>query len=147
MKKVLTAIGAVAVLTLLSIVFFGASTLGKAKQYGPHIEAAVDDFYGRLEREEYAAVYEEIAGRKFRDTSTLEDFSVMMYNVRNKLGSVRGRDKGLWKIYSGSGGTYFYVQYNVHRDHGDALESFTFKKDGEDWRLEGYNVNSPELLK
>lgn len=146
MKKVMTAIGIIALLTLLSIVYLGSQGVGRARDYSPKIEQAAHEFYELLNREEYTQIYYQMTDDKFQQVAPYDDFATLLYDAREKLGAVESREKGLWKINVTAGDTFYYVQYDVTRANAQSLETFIWKKDGDDWLVQGYNVNSPELL-
>ena len=44
------------------------------------------------------------------------------------------------------GGLFFSVRYATVRERGKATEDFNLKREGDVWKMHGYNVNSPDLF-
>jgi len=50
-------------------------------------------------------------------------------------------------VQANTNGRFIIARFSTDFDQGHGTEDFTWKGDGQTWRLLGYNLNSPELLK
>ncbi|WP_288935355.1 hypothetical protein [uncultured Sphingomonas sp.] len=82
----------------------------------------------------------------FRAVSGPEKFGAMMGKVRRKLGREIGTETVNWSVNIGTGGATTVLQEMTTYEHGRARETFTFGELGGRPALNGYNINSPDLL-
>jgi hypothetical protein len=108
-------------------------------------EKAVDEFHAALNAGDFARIHDDAAG-EWKKVSSKPDSIQLFEAVRNKLGPfVSGKQVG-WNVNYGTSGTIVVVQYDSKFQRGDARETFTYRRLGDDAQLVGYNINSRVLI-
>lgn len=146
MKKFLVGLGIAFLVIIVIFVAFGGFAFFQASKMMPSVQSFISDFYSQLDNQNYARIFNQLSDDKFRNSGSYENFEKMMQGLDQKLGKVKKTEKGAWKLNYLSDGTYFSIQYKTTREKADAVESFTLKKHGDNWRLVSYFVNSQALL-
>ncbi|MCX5693748.1 MAG: DUF4019 domain-containing protein [Candidatus Omnitrophica bacterium] len=146
MKKVLIGLGITFLVIIVLFAVFGGFAFLNANKLTPSIEKFITDFYGQYRQKNFSYIYSSMADEKFRSTGSLADFEKLMNGIHQRLGFVKERKKGAWRINYAPDGTYFSIQYVVTYEKGDATDSFVLKKHGDSWLLISYNVNSRALF-
>lgn len=107
--------------------------------------AAVVQFHGQLDHQDYLTIYNN-ADARLRSTSKQEDFLALMTAVHNKLGTVQQSSRqGSFVNYNTSGSS-IRVTYATKFSGGDADEEFLWSKSGDTFHLLGYHINSNALI-
>ena len=146
MKKILQwiGIGTLALLVVSGVwAFLGFNQAGKLS---PSVEQFVDRFYIHMNSGRYHEIYDGMSTEEFRRSVGYPKFEKFERGITEKLGKVTQRTKGPWRIFRGTGGLFFSVRYATVRERGKATEDFNLKREGDVWKIYGYNVNSAELL-
>jgi hypothetical protein len=146
MKKILIGLGIVFLVLIVLFVSFGGFAFFQANKMMPSVKNFVDELYKQLDNRNYGYIFNQLADEKLRSASSYENFEKIMKGIYQKLGKVKEIKKGHWNLNYSPDGAYFDIQYNIIREKGTAVESFTLKRYGESWRLVSYYVNSEVLF-
>lgn len=146
MKKFFIGLGILALIIIVLVLVGGGFAFMQANKYAPSVEAFVDAFYESYNQQDADYIYNELSDVKFRDTSKFVHFEKFIKWTYEKLGPVKSRKKGAWKIFTGPGGTIFSVEYKVKHEKAESVDSFSLKRDNNSWLLYGYHVDSPDLF-
>ncbi len=66
--------------------------------------------------------------------------------ISRKLGHVTGSTRTSWRINYGTGGEQISLQYSTKFERGTGVEQFLYKGEGGRILLDGYHINSDELV-
>ncbi len=104
---------------------------------------AVGEFHGRLDRNEFAAIYAD-AHEDFKAASPEPKFYEFMESLRRKAGKIKGSSQQAFNTQSSLTRTTITLTYETNFEQVEAKEVFTFAvKDGKA-RLLGYDVRPRE---
>lgn len=146
MKKLLIGLGIVFLAIIILLVVVGIVGFFSANKLTPSVESFISDFYKQYNMQNISYIYNNMSTDKLKEATTYAHLEKLMKGVYQKLGIVKERKKGAWKIFSGLDGVLFSVQYSVTHERGVSTDSFTLKKHNDSWLLYYYNVNSNELF-
>jgi hypothetical protein len=112
------------------------------------VEAAIGTVSDDIAQERYDKIYEEASDLWKRD-STSEQSTEVFKTLRSKLGKVESRTLHSAIEQSNSGGPLkgeaYIVTYQTKFERGEGMETYTLIKQGGQWRLARYLVNSTAL--
>jgi hypothetical protein len=108
-------------------------------------ERAVEQFHDLFRAERYAEIYANTT-ENFREATTEEDFAEFLGAIRRKLGNVRESELTEFEVNYSASGTSIWLGYETAYELGTATEQFVWVADGETTRLEGYRIDSKDLI-
>jgi len=108
-------------------------------------QGLVDRFHEHLNRQAYGAIYGE-SDALYRDAAS-EAKSLRLFSaVHRKLGDEVSATVTGWRVNVTPQGTFVVLGYKTTFRQGDAVETFTFHRNGDASDLAGYNINSEALI-
>jgi len=134
-------------LLVASLVFALAGILagcGAQKDVGAASDAVVR-FHSQLDNADYQTIFTQ-ADQRFRDTSPQPNFLAVMSAVHNKLGKVTNASRQGFFVNYTTSGMQVRLTYATKFAEGDAQEEFVWVKNGGDFALLGYHINSLALI-
>lgn len=138
-------------LTLLlaaSSLLSGCGLKTERRQMPAEIDAAVASITADIAAGRYEKVYNE-ASELWRQDSSLEQSTVLLKTLNEKLGTVKHRTVHTAIEQENSGGDLkgrvFIVTYRTTFERGEGMESFTFVERNRQWLLARYRISSTEL--
>lgn len=117
---------------------------GTTKDLGA-ANAAVARFHEQLDNADFSAIYTE-ADQRFRDSSPQPEFLTFMNAVHTKLGNVTDATRQGFFVNFTTSGERVRLTYATKFAAGDAQEEFVWVKNGTDFALLGYHINSMALI-
>lgn len=83
---------------------------------------------------------------EFREVTSIEQMNDLVALVSDKMGTVESTERTSFNINSNNGVTSTTVTMATVFEKGEGAETFTFQGTGDDTRLVGWNVDSPNFL-
>jgi len=108
-------------------------------------EAEIAQFHEVYNTGDAAALYEQ-TGEEFRSVTTPEQMGELVELVTDKMGAVESTERSGFNINSDTDETLTTVTMTTAFAKGEGVETFTFYGSGDDLRLVGWNVDSPNFL-
>jgi hypothetical protein len=108
------------------------------------VERAAEQFHMRMNRERFQAIYA-TSGAQLKSRTRGPALTSLLSAVHRKLGRFEGGKTIRWRENVSAEGHFFAIDYAARYEKADATESFVFRIDGQDARLEGYRINSNAL--
>jgi len=108
-------------------------------------EAAVEHFHRQLNDAAFDAIYDQ-SDDAMKAQATQEKLVKLLSAVHRKLGNFQSANSTGWKVFTGTEGTTVTLGYNTTYEHGQANETFIFHLTGGKALLEGYNINSLDMI-
>ncbi len=108
-------------------------------------ERAVTDFHRSLDKADFDAMYD-ATDPDFQTASTRQDFVAYVSAVHRKLGNIQSTTEQGWQVNTTTKGTMVVLSYDTKFAGGDAKEAFTYKMNGDQALLRGYNIDSTVLV-
>ncbi len=108
-------------------------------------ERAVARFHLLFGASQYAEIYADTT-ESFREAATEAEFVEFMSAVRRKLGNVRACERTGLEVNWDGDATSIWLSYETAYEVGIATEQFVWVLDGEKTRLDGYQIDSKELI-
>ncbi len=146
MKKFLMSLGIFTLILLVVIVAGGLIAHTKEKKYSLSVEPFIDNFYARYNNHDDDYIYNTLFSSKARESNNLDALKNFINGSLEKLGPVNGREKGAWRLYTGTDGVIYSIQYQVDREIADSVDSFVLKRNNESWLIDRYHINSDKLF-
>lgn len=109
------------------------------------VDAKIAQFHETYNAGDAAALYEQ-TGQEFRDATTPEQMVALVEEVTARMGTVESTERTNMNIDLNEGDDVTVVTMNTVFTKGQGTETFTFYGQGEDARLVGWNVDSPNFL-
>jgi len=107
--------------------------------------AGIDTFHTQLDARQFDAIWRE-SGQGMKDASPKDGLVKLLDAVNRKLGRVESSKRVGWRINATVNGTFAVIQQDTKFTRGKAQETFTFQKNGDRYRLVGYNINSNDMM-
>jgi len=107
--------------------------------------AAVTQFHGQLDHQDYLSIYKN-ADERPRSASKQDDFLALMNAIHTKLGTVQHSSRQGFFVNYNTSGTSIRLTYATKFSGGDAEKQFVWSKSGDTFRLLGYHINSNALI-
>jgi len=107
-------------------------------------EVAVRHFHEQFNNGQYADIWEQ-GEDEFRNMGQPELIEFLSA-VHRKLGNSRSESLSNINVTVNTNGTFIVTQYFSNFEQGSAMETFTWKKHGQQLKLYGYNINSKALI-
>ena len=127
---------------LLVAVLLGGCSFAEDSARG---ERAVARFHQLFSASQYAEIYADTT-EDFREAATEVEFVEFMSAVRRKLGNVRACERTGLEVNWDGDATSIWLSYETAYELGIATEQFVWILDGETARLDGYQIDSKELI-
>lgn len=108
-------------------------------------ETAIVEFHKQFNEQKFKEIYA-AAHADFKAASTEADFVELLEVVHRKLGKHVKLEDGGWRVNSFNGKTTASVTKNSEFEHGKGVESFNYVISGESCTLQGYNINSKDMM-
>jgi len=109
-------------------------------------DPAVQQFHRQLDTGQYEVICGQ-AAQGFCASGAAGDAMPVLKGVHEKLGNTVSAKRGAWNVGSTTSGTFVRIQYNTTFALGPGVETFTWIKIANTFKLYGYNVQSNALLK
>jgi hypothetical protein len=133
---------AIAAIVLLFLMW----QLGSALYSGPKLsDTAVQRFHDELNRGQYDEICRE-GDEGFHQGERHDDLLRFLQLVHTRLGNLEISKQVNLHVKAGTGGTFLTSQYSSHFTQGQAMETFTWRKQGGTLTLYGFSVQSKALL-
>ncbi|MDP8266945.1 MAG: DUF4019 domain-containing protein [Candidatus Aceula meridiana] len=146
MKKFFIGLGVVFLLIILVFIVIGGFGYFKAKKAMPAAENFVETFYEHYNNKNVAYIYNTLSHDKLRQAIKFQAFEEFLKGTVDKLGPVKSKEKGLWRLSSAPDGTYMTIQYKAYRQDSESVDTVILIQNDDSWLLAGYNVNSKDLF-
>ena len=127
---------------LLVAVLLGGCSFAEDTDRG---ERAVARFHLLFGASRYTEIYVDTT-ESFREAATEAEFVEFLGAVRRKLGNVRACERTGLEVNWDGDATTIWLSYHTAYELGDATEQFVWVLDGEKTRLDGYQIDSKELI-
>lgn len=108
-------------------------------------EQSVANFHALYDDGKFAEIYS-AADAKFKGTTTEKEFREFLTAVHRKLGKVTQTSEAGFNIRTFNLTTTVVLTQTTTFEQGTGSEIFTFKMDGDEAVLVGYNINSKDLI-
>jgi len=108
-------------------------------------ERQVIQFHQQFDAASYADIYEQSAP-EFKAATTADKFVALLEAVHRKLGATKSSEKQNWLVNFYTSGTFVTLTYKTTFAEGDGIEKFVYKKEDNEAKLIGYNINSNVLI-
>jgi hypothetical protein len=108
-------------------------------------DKAVKLFHEQLDKGDFNNIYA-ATHADFKAAATEKDFVAMLEAVHRKLGPIQRSDAAGWNINSHNFKTTVVLTYKTTFAEGEAVETFTYRIEGDKAVLLGYNISSQVLI-
>ncbi|WP_299193067.1 hypothetical protein [uncultured Erythrobacter sp.] len=105
----------------------------------------IERFHSTYNQGDARALYGQ-TGQEFRDVTAPEDMDALIEHVTEFMGKMESTSREGFNINTNNGMTTTVVTMKTVFEKGEAIETFTFRGQGEDLRLVGWNVDSPNFM-
>ncbi|MCC6451437.1 MAG: hypothetical protein IT171_01020 [Acidobacteria bacterium] len=126
---------------LLTTVVLGCSMYKDSKTAEP----VVAKFHEQYNNEQFAKIYAE-TGDLMKNASSESDIISLLSKVHEKLGDVKNATSTSWHVSAQGGQSIVNLTYDVEYEKGKGTEAFTISVRGKDAKIEGFNINSKDLI-
>lgn len=130
------------ILAMLALIL--ASACGVKQAFGDS-DAKISVFHADLDSERFDEIWKETSP-VFRKATSEKEFQQLLAAVHRKLGKVESSEQNNWRMNTTPQGTFVMIARNTKFEKGAAQETFTYKREGEELLLAGYNINSAALI-
>ncbi|WP_252258040.1 hypothetical protein [Erythrobacter aurantius] len=87
-----------------------------------------------------------LTSQEFRDVTSIDEMNQLVALVTDKMGKVSSSERAGFNINTNNGVTSTVVTMKTVFEKGEGTETFTFRGNGDDTRLVGWNVDSPNFV-
>lgn len=108
-------------------------------------DGQIEKFHSAYSRGDGDALYA-MTGPQFRATGSRAQFDDLIDVVSFRLGAVKSSKRTGFNVNTNPAGTFTTITMTTHFAKGDGLESFVFSGSGDGMKLEGWHVQSPQLM-
>jgi hypothetical protein len=108
-------------------------------------QAAINRFHELLATKNFDQIYAETS-KNLKNNTTLDNFTKLLAAIDRKLGTFKAGENKSWSINYGTGGTLVTIGIQAQYEKGSAFETFSFVIEDGKAMLNGYNIQSQELL-
>ncbi len=109
------------------------------------VDAKIAQFHETYNAGDAQALYEQ-TGQEFHEATTPEQMAALVEEVSEKMGAVESTERTNINIDINDGDNVTVVTMGTVFTKGEGTETFTFYGQGEEARLVGWNVDSPNFL-
>ena len=127
---------------LTAAVLFGCQGLTEGKESSENAIAHFQELYNQGNIEQ---IWKD-ADPEFRNAAPRANFDDLLGAEQRKLGKVVSTSNTGWNVRSFNLVTNVFMTQDTIFEHGKGTESFTFKMDGKNAVLLGYNIQSMDLI-
>lgn len=106
--------------------------------------AKVAAFHHRLDAGDYEAIWRD-SGPGIQSVDKAS-FTRFLTAIHDKLGKVRESKQTGWRSEMNTGGSFASLTMQTTFERGSGEESFLYKGTGADQKLEGYHINSMDMM-
>ena len=106
---------------------------------------AVRHFHAQLDAQEFDDIVSQ-SDQAFQNSDSHAEIVKFLSGVHAKLGASRSFNRANLFVNATTGGTFIKVTYSSAFEQGNAVEAFTWKKEGGHVKLVRYDVNSKVFL-
>ena len=111
----------------------------------PIAEAQIAIFHDQMNTDSFAEIYES-THKDFKSNTSKEITDKLFSAIRRKLGRVESSETINWNVSTHNTVTTVVLVSKTKFTDGEATETFTYRVDGEQASLIGYNINSLDML-
>ena len=108
-------------------------------------EPAVEKFHQQFKAGDFAQIYAD-AGDQMKAAATEKQLTDLLDAVHRKLGTYQSSNAVSWNVQAGPLTSMVSLVYETQFSDGKATEQFVISVRGDTAKLEGYNINSPDLI-
>jgi Protein of unknown function (DUF3887) len=108
-------------------------------------EPAVENFHDQFNAKAFSDIYAQ-AGDQMKGAATEKQLTDLLDAVHRKLGTYKSSKEQSFNVNAGPLSSTVTMVYDTEFSDGKATEQFVFSVKGETAKLEGYNINSPDLI-
>jgi hypothetical protein len=112
---------------------------------GKMSDSGMAEMHSKVDSGDCAGVYRD-ASSGFRQSVSLEEWTTICEGVRSTMGRYSSAERGGINSSKNTSGSFVAVQYKSKFAEGDAEETFTWRREGQGYKLYGYNINSKRFL-
>ncbi len=138
--------GSLWMLALLIGVLGLTGCFGKFKEFQQQALTLDNAMHKKMAAGDLAGIYNDAAPR-YRDAVTREKSDALFSTIARKLGAPLDCAQGNTKFFVGTGGTTLTSVCQTHfAKNAAGVETFTWIKSDDTFRLLGYHINSDDLI-
>lgn len=108
-------------------------------------EPAVEKFHTQFNANQFSEIYNE-SGDTMKKMASEKELTDLLDAVYRKLGTYQKSTSTRWHVDGGPVTSIVNLSYDTEFSDGKAAEQFTFSVSGDTVKLEGYHINSNELI-
>lgn len=108
-------------------------------------DAAVSKFHTEFNAKQFDVIFGN-ASPDYRSAITMDQNRKLFGGIQSKLGEAGASSESGWYVNYTTSGPVVRLKCKTKFAHGDAIETFVWKVDGNDAILVGYNINSLALV-
>ena len=108
-------------------------------------DSEIDKFHAAYSRGDRDALYA-MTGPQFRASGSRDQFNDMLDVFEVRLGAVESSERTSFNVNTTPAGTLTTIVMTTHFAKGDGQETFVLSGDEDGMKLEGWHVNSPNLM-
>ncbi|MFN0139760.1 MAG: NTF2-like N-terminal transpeptidase domain-containing protein [Pyrinomonadaceae bacterium] len=108
-------------------------------------EPAVEKFHRQFNAKDFKNIYAE-SGDLMKKSTDEKKFVEFLDAIYRKLGTHQKSKAAGWHVNTGPLSSHVTLTYESEFSDGKAAEEFLISVSGDEVRLEGYHINSPDLI-
>jgi hypothetical protein len=108
-------------------------------------EDEIERIHAAYGRGDHDALYA-MTGPAFRRITSRAQFESMLDVFDVRLGAVKSTERTGFNVNTNPSGTFTTIVMSTHFAKGDGQDEFVFSGDGDAMVLEGWHINSPNLM-
>lgn len=108
-------------------------------------EAKIEKWHATYNEGDARTLYG-LTSQEFRDVTSIDEMNQLVALVTDKMGKVSSSERAGFNINTNNGVTSTVVTMKTMFEKGEGTETFTFQGSGDDTRLVGWNVDSPNFV-
>lgn len=107
-------------------------------------EAAITKFHETYNTGDARALYG-LTSAEFREATPAKDMVALVESVSERMGAVQSSEREGVNLNTNNGLTITTITMKTQFEKGEGIETFTFHGTGDDLRLVGWNIDSPNF--
>ena len=111
------------------------------------LSPTIDELFAAIDNDTFVETYDTCTSSELRRTVTREQYEELGHTIKTRLGSLKSKSLGQFKVRQFNADRYADAAYNANFENGSGTISGRFKKEGERWLVVSLHVNSPEFQK
>lgn len=108
-------------------------------------EPAVEKFHAQFNEKQFSEIYND-SGSMMKDSTTEKELVEFLSAIHRKLGAYNSSTATNWHDNSGPLTSLVTLTYDTDFSDGKGSEQFLISVKGDMVKLEGYNINSTDLI-